>query len=387
MKILVLCADNPSPPITGSRIRQFHLWPILREMGHEVKILALSKNELDFKNNQGPIEFHRFNQESRLCKLLNHILFSFHQWPTSKSLEKRVTELLETWKPDIIHAEELRMGRYIPTICPFPVLKSLCVHNVESVLLKKTLASPFNFARKFFNFIYHYNLTKFEKMTFKKMNLVLTYSLADLGLYKQLYPTVPWSCTSNGVNEIKLSAEELALPEANKILFLGSLNYHPNIEGLFWFLDKIYPQFAGKVELTIAGSNPHPMVQEKIKNYQVKFFNTPLDLKPIYLKNSLLIVPLLNGSGTRGKILESLMYGRPVLTTTIGCEGLELSQSQGLLIADGEQGFSKMLETWLSLDNSSRAKIADQGRSIVYSKYTWNEVAKSLIAEWAKVLN
>ncbi|HXH73694.1 MAG TPA: glycosyltransferase family 4 protein [Bacteriovoracaceae bacterium] len=386
MKILVLASDNPSPPINGTRIRNFHLWNEVRKAGHEVKLLCITRDPKDLELNNNEIEFFLFTRKNILNRIWNRLMRSYHEWPVSDSLENRVKVLVEMWNPDYIHAEELRMGHYLPSLTNGPI-NSLCAHNVESELLKKTLAAPFPFAVMLFNSIYRFNLKRFEKKMIRKTHIRFTYSEVDRKIYENLYPGHPWSTSSNGVNEISLSQQEQELPPPQKLLFLGSLGYAPNIEGLFWFLDEVYPKVKSKIELTVAGSFAPAKVIEKLSQMGVNYVGSPTDLRSVYVPNSMLLVPLLSGSGTRGKILEALMYNRAVLTTTIGVEGLELPGNNGVLIADGAQEYAQAILDWLEMNPALRKNLADRGREAVMSRYTWRKVAKDITNSWQQLLN
>ncbi len=383
MKILVLASDNPGPPINGTRIRNYYLWNEVRALGHEVKVLALTRNPDDLRASNKEIEFFTFTRSSFLRRVGMRLTHSYHQWPLSDGLRSRVSELCQNWSPDIVHAEELRMGAYLPPSSE-KFLSSVCVHNVESELLKKTKAAPFSFAVSFFNWIYRFNLVRFERQVFSRTQLRLAYSAIDQRSYEHLYPNFSFALTSNGTNRVDLTAEAPVSPE--KILFLGSLSYLPNIEGLFWFLDHVRPLLRSQLELTVAGSTPSQVVRSRLEREGITLLDTPLDLAPVYRGTSLLIVPLLSGSGTRGKILEALMYGRPVLTTSKGVEGLDLGSESGVLRADGADAFAAALEAWTARSSQERAELGRAGHDTACARFTWSSVAVSLIESWNQVL-
>jgi glycosyltransferase involved in cell wall biosynthesis len=381
MKILVLASDNPSPPINGTRIRNFHLWREVRALGHEVKVLALTRRFEDLAGSSDAIEFFRFTRKSLPRRAWKRLTRSYHEWPVSDSLRARVQELCRTWGPDIVHAEELRMGAYLPQGARF--LTSVCVHNVESDLIRKTKAAPLPVAVPLFNWIYRRNLIRFEHAVFSRAGLRLAYSRVDQKRYEALYPALPFAVTSNGVNPVGLRPSTPS-PPATKVLFLGSLSYLPNVEGLFWFLDEVKPRLPKTVELVVAGSTPTEEVKARLHQEGVTLHDTPLDLGPIYEAASLLIVPLLSGSGTRGKILEALMYGRPVLTTSKGVEGLELGPEHGILRADGAGDFTAALENWTKLSVADREALGRAGHEAVSSRFTWRSVAVDLLETWER---
>lgn len=380
MKILVLASDNPSPPINGTRIRNFYLWEELRAMGHEVKVLAITRNPADLKLSNDEIEFFLFSRKSLLKRLRMRLFHSYHEWPVSDDLHARVAVLTKEWRPQVIHAEELRMGAYLPEDAPLKL--SLCLHNVESELIKKTKAAPFTFAASLFNKIYQWNLRRFERKNFKKAQVIMTYSERDRETYAALYPEFSYKVTSNGVNLVRLTPAEEILPDPKKLLFLGSLCYLPNIEGLFWFLDHVRPLLKVPIDLTVAGYAPAQLVRDRLAQEKIPLLDTPLDLRPVYTEASALIVPILSGSGTRGKILEAMMYQRAVITTTKGIEGLTLEEGIGNLRGDSPEEFAAAIERWMKLSSEEQLALARSGHEAVITGYTWKSVGENLLKLW-----
>ena len=250
MKILVLCSDNPSPPINGTRIRNHYLWPELRALGHEVRLLSLTRDPADLSLSNDEIEFFLFERPGPLKRVLMRLCYSYHQWPVSLTLARRVRELCESWRPDVVHAEELRMGAYLPAGSKAKL--TVTAHNVESELLLKTRPFPLALGRGLFTRLYRFNLRRFERELFRRVDRAWAYSALDQQRYQALYQEARLAYTRNGTKAI--ARDEGTPPAPTELLFLGSLNYAPNIEGLYWFLDEIYPQLGAEFRLTVAGS-------------------------------------------------------------------------------------------------------------------------------------
>lgn len=382
MRILVLASDNPDPPINGTRIRNFYLWPELRKLGHDVKVLSLTRDKSDLMKSTPELEFFSFTRKPLLQRIWMRLFHSYHEWPVSDELSQRVVELERDWHPDVIHAEELRMGQYLPSRKATKALKSICAHNVESDLIRQTLAAPFRFGIKFFNHIFYLTLKRFEHRVFSAADVRMTYSEKDQKRYAELYPEFDFTPSSNGTNQIGLTKATATLPPADQLLFLGSLSYLPNIEGLFWLIDEVLPLVKRPVKLTVAGSGPADVVKERLGKLGIPLIDTPLDLTPHYQGNSALLVPLLSGSGTRGKILEALMYNRVVLTTSKGVEGLELATGEGVLSADGAKNFAGLIDQWIEMPTAEQQLIADRGRAAVEDRYTWKVVGQTMLKLW-----
>ncbi len=387
LRILVLLSDHPDPPFTGPKVRNFYLWPALRKLGAQVKILGFNQSpELDSHTRSFEGEF--FSPEPLWFPLkVSDILFrSYHHRPHSQKLMARVQELLHTWKPQIIHAEELRMARFFPksqTSFNQTYKKTCTFLNVESELILQTGSYPFKFGQKFFNAFHIQSTFSLEKKMTQRIDLGFAYSQEDLVKYQKLYPQRQWSKTRGGANALA-TLPKPQTPKQN-LLFVGSLFYTPNIQGLFWFIDQVLPKLSESIVFTVVGSHPTPEVKKKLIHPKIKFFDTVPNLEPLYAQNALCVVPLFQGGGTRGKILEALAYERMVITTPLGCEGLELKAGEGMVLASKADEFAQKINYFLK-ETQEREIIAKRGRKAVIEKYDWSIVAANLMADWSNCL-
>ena len=378
MKILSLLSDRPWPPNTGSRVRNAHIWPALRDLGWDVRLLALDQDGSPLASDARlPVELHRPDRESYPVRAYHALRYSYHQWPASRTLAERARQLAADWQPDVIHAEELRMAAYLPAGAA-PV-RTLTLHNVESDLLRQTGSSAFRFGRPVIEAAHLAALRSFERRAVSGVDLAFAYSTADRARYQSLYPAVRWAETRNGVHASSIAPAPQ--PAAPSVLLLGSLGYAPNVHGLFWFLDRVLPLLPSDLTVTVAGSRATPEVRRRLAAAPVRFVDTPPELAPLYAEHAVSVVPVFQGSGTRGKILESLAYERAVVTTTQGVGGLELAEGDGYVVADDAELFAARVAR-LAASPDERAALARRGRAAVLAGYDWSAVAASLDAAW-----
>lgn len=388
MRVLVLITDRPVPPNTGSRVRNFYLWPELKRQGVDIQILGFDQTPTHLKHkaslNYFEGEFFKPDRRPFLFRAVDILLNSYHHRPRSNALAKRVRELTYEWKPDIIHAEELRMGQFLKFFQGSPTPKKTCsFYNMESDWMRQTGSFPFVFGQKFFNKIHLHSLLQLEQSITSILDMGFAFSNVDCRRYRDLYPRTRWTISTNGA----IASQIIPPPQTKdfKILFLGSLSYAPNISGVFWFLDQVLPKLSKNIVLTVAGSNATPEVRKKLASIPtVRFLDSPPELNSIYAENALSIVPLFQGSGTRGKILESLAYERMVITTPLGAEGLELAPGQGIAFAQTPKDFVEKIEFYLA-QIESRTQFAKTGRQAVLEKYDWSVVAHHLKEAWLKI--
>lgn len=378
MKILVLISDRTDPPITGTRVRNHFLWSHLARLGVEIKILGLSNIiNGDKSSSDNEIEFFPFDRPILPTRVINRLRKSFHESPRSQKLADRVIELCESWQPDIIHAEELRMSTYFPTIFTKNILRTITLHNVESELNRKTGSASFRFGRFLINWLHLHSLKRFEKRAILNSDLNFAYSDKDLEKYRELFPKAHWAVTRNATNASGI------IPSVQKseknILIVGSLSYQPNVSGLFWFIENVLPHLPKDISVTVAGSNVIPSLRSKLEQTRIQFIDTPLNLEPLYQRCALCVVPVFEGSGTRGKILEALAYERMVITTKIGAEGLEITE--GVVFSESAKQFIEAILKWTN-DFEIRKSFAVKGRQQVLQRYDWSSVAADLKKDW-----
>ena len=170
------------------------------------------------------------------------------------------------------------------------------------------------------------------------------------------------------------------------LLFCGYLSSMPNSEGLFWFYQSIWPDIKKELrdlKLLVVGSGNLPgEMKELYADPNLFFTGKVVDVKPFYNQASLSIVPLKTGSGTRLKILESMSYGVPVVSTSQGAEGIEYTDSFDIIIGDEEKAFAESVIKLIK-NKERRLSIQKNARKLVRSKYDWNIIGTELV----KVIN
>ena len=219
---------------------------------------------------------------------------------------------------------------------------------------------------------------------------------------ENLYKVVDnfWACSGDDVNELEqmnkhritgtmvpngvdmiskpFHAEKKGLEK--KLLFCGSLNYHPNKEGLLWFYENIWPLItkqAENVELTIIGRGDTSPFEHFKQDNLINLIGEVDDVSPYYQQNYIAIVPLLSGSGTRLKILEAMSFGNPIVSTTIGIEGIQATNEQDVLIADKPGDFAQSVISIIQ-NPAIGEDIRKNAYKLIQSTYDWKVIGEQL---------
>jgi glycosyltransferase involved in cell wall biosynthesis len=166
------------------------------------------------------------------------------------------------------------------------------------------------------------------------------------------------------------------------------MNYHPNVNGIVPFARVVWPRIRERFpawRLTIIGSNPAPAVVELKTEAGIEVAGGVPDVRPYYREAFAAVVPLRTGMGTRLKILEAMAAGVPVVSTSIGAEGLAVTSGKELLIADTDEQWLPALASLC--DPARRAAIVEAGRALVRSRYDWSIVGETLRAVYGQWLS
>jgi glycosyltransferase involved in cell wall biosynthesis len=200
-----------------------------------------------------------------------------------------------------------------------------------------------------------------------------------------------WRTVPNGVATERISFD--TSPEKSRspqVLFCGTLSYRPNIEGLNWFCSQVWPLIRAKnsaAELIVVGrgyrAENFPGLQQLPG---VNLVGEVIDVLPHYRESGVAICPLLSGSGTRLKILEAMSAGNPVVSTAIGCEGLQLRDGCEILIRNEPQSFADgVVDLMGREEHFHRQRLA--ARVTVESRYDWRVVGNDLSKVLRQELN
>ena len=301
--------------------------------------------------------------------------FSVHNYSVPE-MHTLVARLGRERSYDFVMIEDIVMAPYVRRL-PAAV-KFLDMHNIESHLLLRYAEQERRLARKRYAVMTARKLARFEKMAASWFDRIFACSAEDRQLLEQMPVTTKVEVMPNGIDPHHYSCF-CAEPEDGSIVFVGSMDYHANISGVTWFVAEVLPfVLAEKPDLKfyIVGKNPPPVVQ-KLACASVIVTGAVADVRPYLSRAAVVVVPLLVGGGTRLKILEAMAMGKAVVSTSLGCEGIDVTDGENIVIADDQVDFSRHL---LSLyDNvEQRNSLGERAALFVVEKYSWNDITKKI---------
>lgn len=167
----------------------------------------------------------------------------------------------------------------------------------------------------------------------------------------------------------------------HRLLFLGAMNYPPNVDGADYLVNQILPPLRaaldGPLALSIVGFKPLPRVQRLGEVEDVTVTGAVPDTTPYYQQAVVCLVPLRFGGGTRIKILEAMACGRPVVSTGLGAEGLEVSDGEDILLADTPEAFAAAVARLIG-DPALWQRLVDNGRRLVSERYSREAAGRAM---------
>lgn len=304
----------------------------------------------------------------------------------SKEVAAALSKLLAEESFDAVQLESVHLLSYLDTIRNAPRRPAIVAdwHNVESELMARYAAQTQNPAKRLVALRTAQLLRKAEQKLLSEADVHLVVSEREKILLNRRAPGAEVHVVPNGVDTTAfegVAAERFATGGAARttVLYVGSMDYHANVDAVMWFAREIWPLIAPQfpeLVFTIAGRNPGPSVRA-LASADIQVTGSVDDVKPYYAAAAAVVVPLRVGSGTRLKILEAMAAGVPVVSTTLGAEGLNATNGQQLLIGDTPDGIAAALTGLLQNPAKARA-LAHAGKTLVESQYDWPLIGKRL---------
>jgi glycosyltransferase involved in cell wall biosynthesis len=287
-------------------------------------------------------------------------VFSRQSWEYGRyrreAMRETLGRLVAERQPDVVHLDDLgvaQFGRFGDAANVYSA------HNVEYRILERTVEASRGVRRRFARAELG-KVEPLERHVWTTMDLSLACSEIDAADMRAGGATV--LVCPNGADPVELLDPPLRRPEDPlRLLFVGAVNYRPNRLGLEWFINEVLPVVRGRlpvpVEVDVVGMPPRKLTGSE----SVTVHGRVPSLDSFYERAHVVIVPVLYGSGTRLKVVEAMAYGRPVVSTAAGAEGLPIVPERHYLEADEPKAFAdavlilaRMCESWEGIANMLR---------------------------------
>lgn len=378
MKILILTNKLPYPPRDGGSIATLNMITGLQEAINEITCLSLNTSKHTFPVDEIPSELSsKIHFQGVYCdssikplQMVLNLVFSKRPYIAERfnirDFREKLEELLKNEPFDLIQLEGPYPGLYLDEIRRWsnaPV--SLRAHNVEHLIWKRKAANERSLLKSWYLRNMAARLKRFEMQVARKSDYLIPISPQDEAFfrnsgYSNPILTIP---AGLGLDDYPLSP----LPPNPTIFFIGALDWLPNQEGLNWFLKNVFEALVDEIPqllFHVAGRNAPDHFAKKLKNPKIVFHGEVDDARKFMQSYRIMVVPLLTGSGIRIKILEAMAMGRPVVTSSIGIEGIPATDNKEVMLADDPDLFKKQLLNLLT-DNEEASRLVTDARLLI----------------------
>jgi glycosyltransferase involved in cell wall biosynthesis len=403
MKILFLTNKVPWPLKDGGAIGTFNLAYAMAKEGCHVEMLSINTTKHPINPDDIPqiiqnrlkIETLSVDTSIKAGAMLKNLMLSDKPYIAerfnSPVFAEKLKEKLQKNTYDIVILEILYMGTYIPVIRRHSDAHiSFHAPNIEHEIWLRISANTSGLLKRLYLKNMAKRIQKFENKLLNKYDSLIPVSETNASTYKAMGVQVPVHVAKIGLFFDKLDEKQISA-ESDKELSLGhigALDWMPNIEGLMWFLDNVWPHIYKKqpeVRFRIAGRNAASDIKSQLDRPGVEYLGEVPDAYDFTSSQTVMVVPLLSGSGMRVKIIESLGLGKAIVSTTKGAEGIQLTSGKHLIIKDSPEDFA---EACLQLLNQpeKRKTLENEGRNLVRKQYDNQKIAAKLISFYQTIL-
>lgn len=391
MRIAFLTQRFPFPLDNGGNIRTFHLLKGLAKQ-HKVHLIAECPRDVNVED---------LGEVTELCESVDLADSRSHSFVAdivrgawnlrdqrpyvlmrhyNLSLLEVFRRRLAATTVDAIHLNHLDTVLYLPFVKRPPVVV-IDEHNVVTSQVERTIPLEPSFVRRFALKADVQRIRRVEAQACNDATAVLACSEIDAAMLADLGVRKPVIVVPNGVDLDQFKPRARPGPKGHDLVFVGALDYDPCDKGVRDFCEFALPAVLEKspdTRFIVVGRNPSKALRAMVRAQpQIVLTGSVPDVRPHVQGAAVFVVPLLSGSGTRLKILEAMALGIPVVTTTVGVEGIAASHGEHCFVADGAGNFAEAVLRVLA-DEERAERVAENARKLVEQRYGWQRSVNEL---------
>lgn len=400
MRVFQICNKAPYPPNDGSSIAIYNMGDGFIANATNLHVLTINTKK-HFKDDKNVPEIYKTKSHYQsvyrdtdvtvLGALLN--LFSSQSYFISrfcfKEFEEAIVAKLKSNEFDVIQLEGLFVAPYIPVIKKYSKAKIvLRAHNVEFLIWERHLKNEKSLIKRWYLSLQTQRLKNFEMNVLNDLDAIVTITDVDKDFFQELGYKKPIYTCITGV-DVSIYKQKLSQTVKPKTVFhFASMDWMPNQEAVEWFLNNCWQTIHKSVpdaKLVLAGRYmPDKLLKLNLPNVLV--VEKVADSKMFYNENQIMLVPLLSGSGLRIKIIEGMAYGKPIVSTAIGAEGIKYTNGKNIMIANTPHEFSEAVIQLLTNDQM-RLNLEKEAQLFAENEFDNKKVVSGLVDFYKSVLH
>jgi glycosyltransferase involved in cell wall biosynthesis len=401
LRVVVVDEELPYPPNSGKRIRTLNL---LLRLAKRHRITYLCHRNADPEEARQAEDFFRAQgietvvvdravpDKSGFLFYLRLLGNLFSRLPysvqihKSTELQRAVEKLSASQEVDLWHCEWTPYGESLCGVVESPWVAM--AHNIESVIWQRYYTAERSWLKRWYIKRQWRKFERFDRRILCSATQAITVSEADATLARERFCARQVEVVDNGVDIGYFRPKDVPR-DHKRILFLGSLDWRPNLDGVQLLLDEVFPRVLASepsARLAVVGRKPPAWLVERIRaSRNVELHADVPDVRPFLQSCGVLAVPLRVGGGSRLKILEALATECPVVSTRVGAEGLCLSPGEHFVQVEDTQEMAEALVRHIRRPEEA-GRMARLGRQVVVEQYEWQALADKLETIWRKAV-
>lgn len=390
----IIASELPYPATAGNRIRTLNLALKLARR-HRITFVAHRNDEASeasrFLGQHGiatvlvdrtlPAKSGLAFYARLLCNLASPLPYSVAAH-SSPALRRAVRTLAAEERIDVWQSEATALIDTLGDLNGAP--KIVIAHNVESLIWLRYHQNEKALLRRWYIKQQWRKFERFERRAFAAATRVVAVSELDATLIRNRFGGRNVDVVDNGIDRNCFETVQPD-PDSKTILFLGSLDWRPNLDAIGLLLDRIFPAVRAvepAARLHLVGRKPPQALVQKVRGVLgVELHANVPDVRPFFAASGVMVVPLRIGGGSRLKILEAMAAGLPVISTRVGAEGLDLVPGEQYIAADEPETIVEALLKFLRDPQPARS-MAQRNRAFVFDRFEWETLAERLERAW-----
>lgn len=388
MRILYITPQLPYPPDSGVRVAMLNELQHLSER-HAITLVSFVTEAT--RTRASALETHcdrvitvphraRFSKTGMLANLVCSRPYTIDRFRSS-AMTGQVAALTGDGGVDLVCIHHLHMAQYIDAVAPgVPV--ALRAHNVESVVMQRFAERATNPLVRAYAAWQARRLRRYEAALCARFDRCIAATRVDARTFGQMAPDARVEAVPFGVDTARFDPSAFPVePEPGRLVTTGDYGWPPTADGLAFFVRSVFPIIRKAVPdavLSVVGRDP-PASVARMADAGIDIRGRVDDVRPEILRGAVFVAPTRIGSGIRLKILEAMALRRPVVSTPVGCEGIEAEPGRHLLVADTPDAFAACVVRLLR-QPEARERLTAAAAALIAERYAWPVLAKRLDA-------
>jgi len=384
--VLIITPFIPFPLNSGGKIRIYTLAKLLNNK-FDISLLTLINHEDEI--NYIP-ELKKVFKEVYAVFPKTQIESKFYpqryKYAHSHILIDKLNEIQKNQPLDLIQIESnelLYLADYIKYI---PIIYT---EHDSSVLFFKNSYYQIKEGTVISNFFDYLKRVRFHYSSYKKLDRIILLSREDEQILQTFFPKTNFSFIPTGVDIRHFSFVHSDRPKSKRLIYVGHYPHYPNEDAVIYFIKKIFPRIRKKIpeaEFLIVGSGLTEKIKRISNQPNIRLIPDIEDVWPYLRESAIFVNPIRISRGIKGKVLEAMATGLPVVSTKIGASGISARDRKQILLADTPSVFAQAVIELIE-DDKLYSEIARNARHLVENRYDWQEISQFLIQVYEQTIN